>query len=85
MAEEIVKAIYMLCSILFIMALGGLSQHESARKGNWFGIVGMTLAILFTFMVDDFNNNFALFFPAFLIGGGIGLYLALKVEMISMP
>ena len=75
----------MLCSILFIMALAGLSQHESARKGNWFGITGMALAILFTFMVDDFDNNFALFFPAFLIGGGIGLYLAIKVEMISMP
>jgi NAD(P) transhydrogenase subunit beta len=77
--DEIVKAIYMLCGILFILSLGGLSNQETARKGNLYGIVGMTLAIFFTFFLSDFDSEFFLFFPAFLLGGGIGLYLALKV------
>jgi len=80
-----VESVYMLCSLLFILALGGLSQHESSRKGNFFGIISMTLAIGSTFLLDEFNSNFVYFIPAFSLGGLIGLTLALKVEMIMMP
>jgi NAD(P) transhydrogenase subunit beta len=83
--EEVVKAIYMLCGILFILSLGGLSKHATALKGNYYGITGMALAILFTFFLTEFDNQFALFFPAFILGGSIGLFLAMKVQMISMP
>jgi len=75
----------MLCSILFILSLGGLSKQESARRGNIFGIISMVLAIASTFFLAEFDNNFLLFVPAFVVAGLIGLVLALKVEMISMP
>lgn len=45
----------------------------------------MSLAIFFTLFTSDFNLEFGKFFPTFAIGGGIGLYLAKKVEMIQMP
>jgi NAD(P) transhydrogenase subunit beta len=85
MASGLVSAIYLLCIFFFVLSLSGLSQHVTARRGNVYGIVGMTLAILFTFLQDDFANEFAKFFTAFLIGGAIGLVLALKVSMINMP
>ena len=83
--DLLVKAVYMLCSIMFILALGGLSSQESARHGNLYGIVGMCFSIFFTVLLDSFNNEFLKFVPAFCLGGTIGLYLALKVEMINMP
>jgi len=75
----------MVCGILFILCLGGLSAQETARKGNTFGMISMFLAIFVTFFLSEFNYQFKFFFPPFVVGGGIGLYLALKVEMINMP
>jgi NAD(P) transhydrogenase len=85
MEEAIVSAVYMVCAILFILSLGGLSNQETAKRGNYYGIIAMSLAILATFFLDDFENNYSKFLPAFVIGGFIGLVMALKVEMISMP
>jgi len=80
-----VESVYMLCSILFILCLGGLSTQETARKGNAFGVISMLLAIVVTFFLNDFNFRFAYFVPPFAVGGLIGLVLAVKVEMINMP
>jgi NAD(P) transhydrogenase len=83
--SAVVESIYILCSILFVFSLGNLSQIESATRGNLFAMTGMTLAILFTFALDQFHLEFAKFFPPFLIGSAIGLLLAKRAKMISMP
>jgi NAD(P) transhydrogenase subunit beta len=83
--EVLVKAVYALCSILFILSLSGLSNQGTARQGNFYGMIGMAFAILFTFMLDSFNTEFLKFVPAFTVGGLIGLFMAIKVEMIDMP
>ena len=85
MAEAIVAAMYLLCIFFFVLSLGGLAKQETARRGNLYGMIGMFLAIVFTWLVDEYDNEYAKFFTAFIIGGGIGLILALKVSMISMP
>lgn len=75
----------MVCSLLFIMSLSGLNNQETAKKGNFYGITGMTLAIGATMFLSDFDNNFLLFGIAAGVGGLIGLYLAIRVDMIAMP
>ena len=83
--DGIIDSVYMLCSILFIFSLSGLSNQETARKGNTYGMISMTLAIPTTFLLEEFDNNYAFFVPGFLLGGAIGLILAVRVEMINMP
>jgi NAD(P) transhydrogenase len=83
--EQVVESVYMLCSILFILCLGGLSTQETARKGNAFGVISMFLAIVVTIFLDDFNSQFKYFVPPFAVGGLLGLVLAVRVEMINMP
>lgn len=75
---------YIIASILFILSLAGLSQHKSAKRGNLFGIAGMALALLATIFSGDIGN-LALIIAAMLLGGGIGVILAQKVEMTQMP
>ena len=76
--------LYLLASILFIMSLKGLSSPTSARKGNYFGILGMTVAIITTILQPD-TSNYSLIITAILIGGVIGTTIALKIEMTAMP
>jgi len=80
-----VDAVYMLCSLLFIFSLSGLSTQQTARTGNFYGILSMTFAIVSTLFLEEFNERFIFFIPSFAIGGLIGLLLAVKVEMIDMP
>lgn len=75
----------MVSSVLFILALGGLSSPETSRRGNFFGMVGMTLAIVATFFLDAFNDEYVRFFIAFAIAAIIGTILALTVKMTQMP
>jgi NAD(P) transhydrogenase subunit beta len=75
---------YLIAAGLFIMSLGGLSQQKTARKGNLFGIIGITIAIGATLLLLN-PEGFRWIIPAVVIGGAIGLYLAVKVEMTSMP
>ena len=46
MSDNVVIICYIIAAILFILSLGGLSNQESARRGNWFGIIGMLLALV---------------------------------------
>lgn len=82
-------AAYLAAAVLFIKSLGGLSRQETARQGNWFGILGMTLAIAATLMTPKlWANGGTAFIPlilAFVIAAVIGSVLALKVEMTQMP
>jgi NAD(P) transhydrogenase subunit beta len=83
MTEGIVTASYVGATILFIMALGGLSNQETSRRGNLFGIVGMSIALLAAFA--QVTDNFLILIVALLIGGSVGLILAKRVQMTEMP
>ena len=76
--------LYLLASVLFILSLKGLSSPTSARKGNYFGIIGMAIAIITTILQPDTSNYF-LIITAIIIGGVIGTSIALKIEMTAMP
>ncbi len=84
MNPGIITVAYLGASALFILALGGLAHQETARRGNWYGIAGMALALVVT-IVGIVTANYALLVVALLVGGGIGYYLAQKVEMTQMP
>ena len=75
---------YVAASILFILSLSGLSNQETARQGNYYGMAGMAIAIFATILSDQVNSYIILII-ALLIGGFIGSKAALKVEMTQMP
>ena len=80
----LVTSSYIAATILFILALGGLSNQETARRGNWYGIIGMTLALVAT-IVGVVTQHYTLLIIMLLIGGSIGLVLARRVQMTQMP
>ena len=80
----IVTVSYIAATVLFILALGGLSSPETARRGNWYGVAGMTIALLATFF-GVVTRNYTTLLVALLIGGSIGLLLARRVQMTQMP
>ncbi len=82
---ELARALYIGATVLFILTLGGLSNQESARKGNMYGILGMSIAIVATLMSPLVTENFLLIFMLMIIGGSIGIYLAKNVQMTEMP
>ncbi len=82
--EGIVNVAYIIATILFILALGGLSNQETARRGNWYGIVGMTIALLAT-IFGEVSAQYDKLIVALLIGGTVGLILARRVQMTQMP
>ena len=75
---------YLLAAIFFILALRGLSSPTSARLGNFFGMIGMTIAIAATLWLGEYLNIILILIPLFL-GGSIGIYTAKKVQMTKMP
>ena len=79
-----VTVAYIAATILFILALGGLSNQETARRGNWYGIVGMAIALVAT-VFGEVTGNYALLIGALAIGGTVGLVLASRVQMTQMP
>jgi NAD(P) transhydrogenase subunit beta len=84
MQNGIVTVSYIGATILFILALGGLSHQESARRGNLYGITGMGIALLAT-IFGIVTANYAVMLGGMVIGGCIGFMLAKKVEMTQMP
>ncbi|OMJ96037.1 hypothetical protein SteCoe_419 [Stentor coeruleus] len=84
-AKAFTTGSYIVCSVLFILSLGGLSSPETSKRGNWFGIIAMLLSIVASIFDDKFDENWIFFIPAILIGGIIGTIMALRVQMISMP
>ncbi len=83
MSQGIVTASYIGATILFILALGGLSHPETSRRGNLYGITGMALALLVT--IANVTANWGILVGGLLIGGTIGLILARRVQMTEMP
>jgi NAD(P) transhydrogenase subunit beta len=84
MSQGIVTVSYIIATILFILALGGLSNQETARRGNWYGIIGMTIALLAT-IFGVVERHYEILLVALVIGGSIGLILARRVQMTQMP
>jgi NAD(P) transhydrogenase subunit beta len=82
--KEIQIAAYLFASILFILSLGGLSSQESAKRGVLYGIVGMIIAILATVLGNGVHGHIYIV-VAIAIASVIGILLAAKVEMTSMP
>ncbi|MCH7424847.1 Re/Si-specific NAD(P)(+) transhydrogenase subunit beta [Shewanella sp. ZOR0012] len=84
MSQGLVTAAYIIAAVLFIFSLAGLSKQETAKHGNLFGITGMAIALLATIFNPD-TSGVAWIIVAMVIGGAIGVRLALKVEMTEMP
>jgi NAD(P) transhydrogenase subunit beta len=80
----LVTVSYIGASILFILSLGGLSNQETARRGNLYGMVGMAIAILAT-VLSGKVSAFGVLILAMLVGASIGAYAAAKVKMTEMP
>ncbi|MEX3937555.1 NAD(P)(+) transhydrogenase (Re/Si-specific) subunit beta [Paraburkholderia phymatum] len=94
MSMNVVTLLYLIASVCFIQALKGLSNPKSARAGNVFGMVGMAIAILTTVALiakqaavlgSNLSLGLALVFVALVVGGGIGAFVAARVEMTKMP
>ena len=82
--EGIVTVSYIGATVLFILALGGLSHPETARRGNLYGITGMSIALLAT-IFGVVTANYGLLIGGLAIGGVIGFILARRVQMTQMP
>ncbi|MDD5480180.1 Re/Si-specific NAD(P)(+) transhydrogenase subunit beta [Rhodoferax sp.] len=86
MNSSLATVAYIGATILFILSLGGLSNQESSRRGNLFGMIGMTIAVLATVLGPQVNSGgYAWIIAAMVVGGSIGLYLARSVQMTQMP
>ncbi len=86
MSQSLATVAYLGAAILFIMSLGGLSNPETSRRGNLFGMVGMALAVLATVYGPRVSEaGLAWVICALVLGGGIGLYAAKVVKMTQMP
>ena len=86
MSSNLSALLYLITGVLFILALRGLSSPGTSRMGNIFGILGMLLAIIVTFLsIDILIKNFVLFIITFSIGGAIGSFIAYKIPMTAMP
>ena len=79
---NVVALLSLVASVLFILALKGLSHPLTARRGNLFGIVGMSMAVVMTLAIAG-QIQWALL--ALAVGGVIGWYVAKRVEMTQMP
>ena len=97
MLSTVVTAAYIVAALLFILSLAGLSKHESAKHGNWFGMAGMTIALLATIALvidgvygegeatDAGKWGLGVLVVTMALGGLIGVRIARRVEMTGMP
>jgi len=86
MSANLSAIFYLISGALFILALRGLSSPETSRRGNFFGILGMAIAITVTFLsIENFSSGFIYVLIFLLIGGSIGTFIAFKIPMTAMP
>ena len=86
MSDSLATVAYIGATILFILSLGGLSNPETSRRGNLYGMIGMTIAVLATILGPRVTAaGYPWIVGAMLAGGGIGLYAARTVQMTQMP
>ena len=86
MTANLSAIFYLISGILFILALRGLSSPDTSRQGNYFGIAGMIIAIVVTFLsVGIFTTSLIYIIIFLVIGGAIGAFIAFKIPMTAMP
>ncbi|MSQ55096.1 MAG: Re/Si-specific NAD(P)(+) transhydrogenase subunit beta [Betaproteobacteria bacterium] len=86
MTTELATVSYIGATILFILSLGGLSHPESSRRGNLYGMVGMTIAVLATVFGPQVTTaGMGWIVGAMSVGGAVGIYAARTVKMTQMP
>jgi NAD(P) transhydrogenase subunit beta len=86
MTASLAAVSYLGAIILFILSLGGLSNPETSRRGNLYGIVGMTIAVLATILGPRVSlAGIPWIVGAMVVGASIGLYAARTVQMTQMP
>ena len=84
MSAGLTQAAYIVAALFFILSLAGLSKQESAKYGNYYGIAGMSIALVATIFGPE-SQGFVWIIIAMAIGGTIGIHYAKKVEMTEMP
>ena len=86
MSASLTSVAYIAATILFILSLGGLSNPETSRRGNLYGMIGMTIAVLATILGPRVSaGGIGWIAVALVVGGALGLYLARSVQMTQMP
>jgi len=86
MSANLSSIFYLISGVLFILALRGLSSPQTSRRGNYFGILGMIIAITVTFLtIGNFSNGFVYVLIFLIIGGSVGAFIAYKIPMTAMP
>ena len=86
MSGSLTSVAYIAATILFILSLGGLSNPETSRRGNLYGMIGMTIAVLATILGPRVSaGGIGWIAAALVVGGALGLYLARSVQMTQMP
>ena len=86
MSANLSAIFYLISGVLFILALRGLSSPETSRQGNYFGIAGMAISIIVTFLsVSNFGSGFYFVIIFLLIGGSVGAFIAFRIPMTAMP
>ncbi len=87
--ESLAQAAFLVAALLFILALAGLSKHETAKAGNAYGMTGMAIALVATIVLAIDRNiealGLILIGVAMVVGGAVGLWRARVVEMTGMP
>jgi len=77
---------YLISGILFILALRGLSSPDTSRQGNYYGMIGMVIAIAVTFLsIGNFSTSIIYVFLFLVAGGSLGAFIAFRIPMTAMP
>ena len=84
MTENLAAFAYLAASVCFILALKGLASPESSRAGNLSGVIGMVIAIGTTLLLPDVLS-YGTIFAGVVIGGAIGTFIALRIQMTALP
>jgi NAD(P) transhydrogenase subunit beta len=84
MSSSLITVAYLAAAVLFILALGGLSSNDTARRGNLFGMIGMAIAVVVT-IAAFVTRHFEVLIVIMIAGGAIGFVLSRRVQMTQMP
>jgi NAD(P) transhydrogenase subunit beta len=86
LSPELTAFFYLVAAVLFVMALRGLSSPVTSRQGNRLGMVGMLIAILATLIGHDmWASGYGLIVLGLIIGGAVGVYIAMRIQMTALP
>jgi NAD(P) transhydrogenase subunit beta len=86
MSASLTSLAYLVAAVLFILALRGLSSPVTSREGNRYGMIGMTIAVVATLLQHGMSGwGYLLILFGILIGGGIGVAVALRIQMTALP